>query len=67
MPTEFTCPFCGETFAFYDEFIKGFDDIEGKTCTCTGCGIVLLAEKGKFHNAYEQFFGTTYNCGMVVL
>lgn len=52
---EFTCPFCGETFAFLDESIKFFADIEGCTCDCTGCGKLLLVRNGKFVDAVTTF------------
>lgn len=52
---KFTCPFCGETFSFYDESIKSFADIEGCTCDCTDCGKLLLVRNGKFVDAYATF------------
>lgn len=54
---EFTCPLCGETFKFRDKSIKGFEDIEGCTCTCTGCGKELLAKNGKFVDFYSTMDG----------
>lgn len=52
---EFTCPFCRETFCFYDESIKSFIDIEGSTCNCTDCGKLLLVRNGKFVDAFATF------------
>lgn len=54
---EFTCPFCGETFKFYDKSIKGFEDIENCTCDCTGCGVTLLVKDGKFVDFYKSLDG----------
>lgn len=52
---DFECPFCGETFRFYDESIKSIEDIQGCTCDCPGCGKVLIAENGVFIDALETF------------
>ena len=52
---EFICPFCGETFYFYNESIKSFADIEGCTCNCPSCGKLLLVRNGKFVGAYATF------------
>lgn len=52
---EFTCPFCGETFAFYDNFIKSFSDIENCTCDCPGCNKLLLVREGRFVDAIATF------------
>ena len=53
---EFSCPFCGCGFKFYDKTIKTITDMEGCSCDCPECGKVLLSKDGAFIDAIAYWF-----------